>query len=233
MKAKSLSVVITAYNEAETLADVLTPLCDLKHTGKIKELIVVDDGSTDNTQQVMGAFNCIHRIIHDNNLGKAQGITDGIAAATGDIVVILDADLAGISETTITELAQQLMDGTAQAAVGLIRNPMSVVPQSVRKVPKSASGQRAYFRKDLLPLLEKMGPIRYGLEMMFNVELQHLKTVYPTLTGITSRSKFQKVGVVNGSKEYVDMFGQAIGQLIASRKEYKSSKRNSNEETLD
>jgi glycosyltransferase involved in cell wall biosynthesis len=87
-----LSVLIPAYNEEETIAEVVSRvgMVDLD-----KEIIVVDDCSTDATPRILSSLQQegLRVLTHDVNRGKGAAIRTALAAATGDAVVIQDADL--------------------------------------------------------------------------------------------------------------------------------------------
>jgi glycosyltransferase involved in cell wall biosynthesis len=90
----TLSVVIPVYNEARTIAAVIERV--LKASVTIpREIVVVDDASTDGTRQVLQSMppGEIRLILHEANKGKGAAIRTGVAHATGDIVLIQDADL--------------------------------------------------------------------------------------------------------------------------------------------
>ena len=95
--ARSISCVIPCYNEAANLRLMLPLLEDILWATKLRwEIIVVDDGSTDDTAAVaeawceLAGFRCISL---SRNFGKEAALTAGLAAATGDAVVLLDGDL--------------------------------------------------------------------------------------------------------------------------------------------
>jgi len=122
MSAHYLSVVIPAYNEAlrigTTLEQVTTYLAAKNY---LTELIVVDDGSTDETPQVLREFVARHpgtRILgHRPNRGKGFSLRRGMLEAQGEIVLFCDADLSAPIEET-EKLLAALEAGGADAAVG-------------------------------------------------------------------------------------------------------------------
>ncbi len=95
-----LSIIIPAYNEEQFIEELLQRVIavDLHSLFYEKEIIVIDDGSTDHTAKKIRAFqqkhkSAIHFFFHSVNKGKGTAIRTGIAKATGNIILIQDADL--------------------------------------------------------------------------------------------------------------------------------------------
>ena len=96
---KKLSVVIPAYNEAETVEEILDLVLANPLDNMEMELLVVDDCSTDGTRQAVEGYKERHPdrpvqlILQEKNMGKGAAIRRGIEVATGDYLIIQDADL--------------------------------------------------------------------------------------------------------------------------------------------
>jgi glycosyltransferase involved in cell wall biosynthesis len=89
----NITVIIPAYNEINTIEEILRRVQKMEIAN---EILVVDDGSIDGTRaflQEINGKNNVRVILHENNQGKGAAVVTGIKNATGDVVLIQDADL--------------------------------------------------------------------------------------------------------------------------------------------
>jgi len=95
MKAKKISIVIPVFNEEETIDRIIKAVKKARVFGLKKEIIVVDDCSTDKTSTILSKLSEkeVKILSHSWNKGKGAALRTGLKVATGDIIVIQDADL--------------------------------------------------------------------------------------------------------------------------------------------
>ena len=115
----TLSVIIPAYNEQNTIEALLSQVLavPLEEHGIKKEIIVVDDGSKDSTLEIVKRFKDIKLISHNKNRGKGFAVRTGIKHATGDIIIIQDADLE-YEPNEYYSLIRPIIDGKAKVVYG-------------------------------------------------------------------------------------------------------------------
>ncbi|MEM6320193.1 MAG: glycosyltransferase family 2 protein [Bacteroidota bacterium] len=121
---KSLSILIPAFNEARTIERILDRVLEVELTKRIqKEIIVIDDCSTDDTTEIVSQYIVNHQDCtiylkkHPKNKGKGAAIRTGIAAATGDYLIVQDADLE-YDPAEFNELLQPVFYDNADVVYG-------------------------------------------------------------------------------------------------------------------
>ena len=157
-----VSVVIPAYNEGENIKETIESVLNSDYPKDKLEVIVVDDGSTDNTYEIASQYPI--KVIRKPNGGAASAKNLGILHATGDIIITLDSDTT-IPKDTIKKLASYFEDPKVGAVSGSVRV------------------------KDPKTLLEKWQAIEYDIILVYRRILEMFNSVYVTPGGLSAFRK--------------------------------------------
>jgi glycosyltransferase involved in cell wall biosynthesis len=109
-----VSVVVPVFNEVRTIAEILRRIAEV---GLDKEIVVVDDGSTDGTRDVLQSRDVSTLVFHERNFGKGAAIRTALSYVTGDVVIVQDADLE-YSPRDYPALLMPILEGDADVVYG-------------------------------------------------------------------------------------------------------------------
>ena len=115
-----LSIVMPAYNEERTLREIVSRVLAVDLPGIEKELVIVDDGSTDRTREILRELDGrggVRALFQPRNMGKGAAVWTGMRASTGDIVVVQDADLE-YDPREYPTLLRPILEGEADVVYG-------------------------------------------------------------------------------------------------------------------
>jgi glycosyltransferase involved in cell wall biosynthesis len=159
MKKPKIAAIIPVYNEAKRIGRVLEILTRIP---LLNEIIVVDDGSTDNTEEVIKSFN-VKYLKNPTNQGKGIAMQNGVNATKADILFFCDGDLDGLNEKIVEEILNPVIEGNVDMFIGVRSN----VRERYFKFVGLLSGERAVRRNiwDNLPCCYKH---HYRIEISLN-----------------------------------------------------------------
>jgi len=115
---KKLSIIIPAYNEENTLREILELVESVRLDRIEKEIVIVDDGSTDKTRDILKTLEDKYKIIYQSrNMGKGAAVRTGFLEATGDIIIVQDADME-YDPHEYYKVIKPILDGRADVVYG-------------------------------------------------------------------------------------------------------------------
>lgn len=201
---KKISVIIAAYNEEPRIAEVLKIV---EHHPLIDEVIVVNDGSKDNTSKVVKKFD-VKLIENEKNMGKTLSVKRGIEAAKNELIMLLDADLKGLTTQAVESLAKPVLNGEVDWTLSLRKNSLGIY----RFLKMDwISGERVVPKNLLMdPLIWSRPDVGYGLETLMDRSLlatgRTFRSVY--LPSLIITKKAEKIGKLQGFKDEIKMIKQ-------------------------
>lgn len=202
-----ISAIIPAYNEEMRIINVLEPISKFP---LITEIVVVDDGSQDRTSlavsEYSNKYSNINLIQMSQNKGKAEAIKIALQNCDCDIILLLDADLIGLTTNHIESLILPLLEEEVEMTIGVFQSGRFLTDLA-QKIAPNLSGQRAfmgYLRDDILDL----NMSGYSLEMAISKYIQrnNIRTKQILLKDISHVMKEEKVGLSKGMILRVKMY---------------------------
>ena len=229
-----ISVVIAAYNEEKTIAGVIRAA---QNAGRVKEIIVVNDGSTDRTAEKVREFKeKVLLLDYEANRGKGSALYKGIEKARFPVIITLDADLIGLKPTHIDKLVEPLERNEADlvlATINILRTEEKQYPKLIENYLSwicnnhliLITGQRAARRKDFLKIKD-MKEFGYGADILitdyFLTKGKEIKKL--AFEDVRQYRKGEKWGRKLGSEKHLEElkdFAKVFNRLKARPKLWK------------
>ena len=191
-----ISCVICAYMEAPRIGAVLSAVAG--HP-LLTEIIVVDDGSTDATAAVVSRFPSVTLLRQVENQGKSRALAAGLRAASGELILCLDADLKHLTPADISALGEPVLSGEADMSISIRQNSLPIY----RAIGLDfVSGERLIPRTLLathFEEIEKLPP--FGIESFMNGRIieEKLRIRIVRLENVINTRKSEKMGAWRGT----------------------------------
>ncbi len=209
MQRPSVAAIIPAHNEETTVASVVKVV---KASSNVDEVLVISDGSTDDTvREAEGEEAIIHET--PEQLGKGGAMLFGLTKTDADVILFCDADLVGFKTDHVDRLVLPVVNGARAMNVGL-RDRGSLAMAIGSKLPL-ISGERA-MRRSVIENIDPKFMKGFMIESAFNYFCRSRKLKYGSvkLPGLTIVRKYEKVGWQQGIVDYIKMFYQ-VGKAMA------------------
>ena len=209
-----VAAIVPAYNERERISTVLDAL---KNAVTVDEIVVVSDGSTDGTYQLVSADPDVRAINLENNRGKGGAMRAGAESTDADVVLFLDADLIGMDGAKIDSLVRPVAERRVEMSVGVFKAGRGITDLAQFLTPY-ISGQRALMREAFLGIPE-LDRARSGVETAITkyYRARRWRVERVILPGCTHTMKEEKLGVLRGFKSRMRMYYDISKILLDGR----------------
>lgn len=202
-----VAAIIPAFNEEKTIGSVIKTL---KQSKDVHRIIVVSDGSEDGTVNSALQYDEVEVIELLDNRGKGGAVKAGLDRCASEIILILDADLIGLSVKHVEALLKPVREESALMSVGIFEKGR-MATDIAQKMAPFLSGQRA-LKRDLLEGISDLDLSRFGIEVALHqhVEDNDIETAVVQLPDLSHVMKEEKLGFWKGvlarAKMYWEIF---------------------------
>lgn len=204
---KNVSCIIPFYNEVNRIGAVLKEIIKVKN---ISEIIAVDGASTDQGfEYVKKNFPQINLIRMIKNQGKTEAVEKGLIKATGDYILLYDADLSNVKAEEIDFVLSRILNDDSIDMIIFSRQVKRLLTK-INRFELLFSGERVLKKNDLVNIL-KNNPTKFQLEIAINKYMKdNKKKVYWFPSSNTNLPKANKFGRLSGLVEDLTMFKQVF-----------------------
>jgi len=208
MSEHTISVIIPVYNEVRTIASVVQVV---RSWGKALEIIIVDDGSKDQTLQAVLQFKKdIILLSSPQNRGKGFALYRGIKKSKGDVLLFLDGDLVGLTFLDLDQMLKPVITGNADMVLGLARFSSLGSFEPFNAI----TGERVVFRKDVEPMSRTWKNIGYGVEVMMNEAYKKKRVVSVRMPYVFILGKIEKQAIPEAMVSYIKEGKDMLTQIV-------------------
>ena len=204
--APSIDVLMPARDEAPTVAQNIAAARECRY---VRDVIVIDDGSTDGTGDIASGAGAKVIVREGSNGSKAHAMAAGVAASDADAFLFVDADCTGLTAAHLDAICEPFVAGRAVLSIGAFDYGAFWNPMVLRWPP--LSGERIIPRWvwDAIPPHKLDG---YTIEVRINevVAERRLHTVARTMKGVYHRTKRVKLGRWPGLRSTWDMYRELL-----------------------
>lgn len=202
-----VAAIVPAYNEEQTIGSVLDVLVKDR---SIDEIIVVSDGSTDDTALKASRYAKVLVVDLLQNRGKGGAVKAGLDRTAAEVILILDADLIGLTPAHVKSLLEPVLKEEALMAVGIFEKGRAATDLA-QKVAPFLSGQRAV-KRELLQNISNLDLTRFGIEVALHsfVTENEITTEIVQLPELSHVMKEEKLGLWKGMSARAKMYWEII-----------------------
>lgn len=205
----NVAVLIPAFNEAR----YLTPVVTAALAAGPRTVLVVDDGSSDETSSVAAEAGAAVLTLPANR-GKGGALAAGATALAETYLVLLDADLVDLKPEHVHQLAEPVVTGAADMSRGTFSGGRLSTTLAQRLTPQ-LNGQRCVKRSGLLAV-EGLKESRYGVEIAITRHAHQAgwRSAEVQLRGVSQVMKEEKRGFLKGAAARAKMYWQVLAQML-------------------